>query len=851
MTIEKFELEPGRYVLGRSPRCDIHISRGDISRKHGVLFTEQSNWFYQPFLESGELGSKQRVTDHLPIELGHDLDLVPEDFFDLEETSIEKIKDRYWHLNLRKQKIFIGGLTLALVVVTILLITSLFRQLEKPMDTQTLFKEARPKVVELIADVDPLVKEQYKKYGKFEESDFRQTSGFCSGFIVAPDIVLTANHCLQGNEINEISTQFKIRTHDGVTHRAVRVLGYADKLDYLFLEVPSLSKYGFLEFSDNVVQGQKVYTVGNVHGEGIAIRDGLVASRTKDIDEEDISFVRYSAAASPGNSGGPLLDNFGRVVALVFAATDTENYNLGTPSAVLRRALRDYGLNREKKIIHYRLGNLNGFSPKKLLQDLNIPFISNFDEHPDVLRGFENITLSLEVPYKVQNFTQSFLSQLNTEVLKEYKSVLEILKKDSLVTGEWSSYAQEKTPVIEISQFDSSQTSFKKLDIGVIAPSEFSYIETPSQRAYSNFLKAFDENHIFDFQAVGYGMPIWNKMRGGHVNGDVYYILNPTDTKQRLSSFIGGKPFAMARVMLLPDDGINETAIDPKVFLKAFVSDKGLIANSFGDILKPKAEREFTINTLDEKLTSSKVIDLEGRNWTRYSFSLFEKMSGDINCLPLPRGSFCLLKFFETLDPQKLSILRDNYTEFYLSRYMLNPMFWDIEGFKNATEDEELKLDPTLKGFRLDQKPGGAATLTLLDFGLRFRLDGEIISIRPSSGLLNSGKDVRWVGYGYEALRRRPPNNWEICGAGLEIEGTASNAMLNFIRERQRSHQTEGRSVRIPKIWQIGEQTTKTGHQATIYGYCVPLEGSEKSLNLKAKLEKAQPDILNFEWVGF
>ena len=38
-------------------------------------------------------------------------------------------------------------------------------------------------------------------------------------------------------------------------------------------------------------------------------------------DEPDVKFIRYSAGTSPGNSGGPLLDARGRIVALVFAST--------------------------------------------------------------------------------------------------------------------------------------------------------------------------------------------------------------------------------------------------------------------------------------------------------------------------------------------------------------------------------------------------------------------------------------------------------------------------------------------------------------------------------------------------
>ena len=134
-----------------------------------------------------------------------------------------------------------------------------------------------------------------------------------------------------------------------------------------------MESYGHLEFAEDYKIEQKVYTVGNVHGEGIAIRDGIISSKSSDPDEPDIKFIRYSAGTSPGNSGGPLLDANGDIVALVFASTRTENFNLGTPSEDLIEAYERFVQNRGKKqTVNLAIKRVLNFKPDIMLQSLSL-----------------------------------------------------------------------------------------------------------------------------------------------------------------------------------------------------------------------------------------------------------------------------------------------------------------------------------------------------------------------------------------------------------------------------------------------------------------------------------------------
>ena len=186
------------------------------------------------------------------------------------------------------------------------------------MDSGQVLNFARSKVVEFELARNLDVENQVKSYGKLEDKDFVDSIGYCTGFIVATQVVLTANHCFHfANDLN-LTNEFLIKTSDGKRHKASKILGFNSRKDFLFLEVPTLAKYEFLEFAETFTVGQKVFTLGNVGGEGIAIRDGIIAGETLDPNHPDIKFLRYSAAASPGNSGGPLVDEHGKIIALVF-----------------------------------------------------------------------------------------------------------------------------------------------------------------------------------------------------------------------------------------------------------------------------------------------------------------------------------------------------------------------------------------------------------------------------------------------------------------------------------------------------------------------------------------------------
>jgi serine protease Do len=86
-----------------------------------------------------------------------------------------------------------------------------------------------------------------------------------------------------------------------------------------------------------------VFAVGNALGQGVVIRDGLYTSDTPEEVDGQWQWLRFSAAASPGNSGGPLVDQHGKVIGVVLRKSPAENLNMALPVAELINAKEGEG----------------------------------------------------------------------------------------------------------------------------------------------------------------------------------------------------------------------------------------------------------------------------------------------------------------------------------------------------------------------------------------------------------------------------------------------------------------------------------------------------------------------------
>jgi hypothetical protein len=183
------------------------------------------------------------------------------------------------------------------------------------------------------------------------------------------------------NEINNISSSdFKINTSSGsgtgfyLRHRGIVVtnchviLGYRDvsledhsksrysarvvfvnkEADVAFLKPEKDFEVPELELADisNLKSRDKVFVLGFPFGMPYTETNGIVSAPRQLM--EGSYYIQTDAAVNPGNSGGPVVDENGKVVGITTCKfTQADNMGFAVPVDILREELATFSQNRE------------------------------------------------------------------------------------------------------------------------------------------------------------------------------------------------------------------------------------------------------------------------------------------------------------------------------------------------------------------------------------------------------------------------------------------------------------------------------------------------------------------------
>jgi len=164
-----------------------------------------------------------------------------------------------------------------------------------------------------------------------------------TAFAIGPNRYVTAAHVIELG----LGSQFgppALRDSAGKVYDIDQVFKFSDHRDFVMFslhEPPAGAR--FLAIGNKPALNTTVYAVGNALGEGVIIRDGVYTSDTPEELDGKWQWLRFSAAASPGNSGGPLVDEHGKVVGVVLRKSPAENLNTALPIAELVNAKDDEG----------------------------------------------------------------------------------------------------------------------------------------------------------------------------------------------------------------------------------------------------------------------------------------------------------------------------------------------------------------------------------------------------------------------------------------------------------------------------------------------------------------------------
>ncbi len=142
-----------------------------------------------------------------------------------------------------------------------------------------------------------------------------------SGVVVDPrGLIVTNFHviCEKGRLVDGV----EICLSDGRSiSEGIRLIGFDEKLDVAVLKVEA-GEMSAIEWgdSDALEVGDAVLAIGNPYGLAHTVTEGIVSAKERFVfDDKGVvaqEFLQTDAAVNPGNSGGALVDDRGRLVGI-------------------------------------------------------------------------------------------------------------------------------------------------------------------------------------------------------------------------------------------------------------------------------------------------------------------------------------------------------------------------------------------------------------------------------------------------------------------------------------------------------------------------------------------------------
>jgi S1-C subfamily serine protease len=161
-----------------------------------------------------------------------------------------------------------------------------------------------------------------------------------TAFAIGPNTYVTAAHVLMVG-YQGLWGPPELRDASGKVYAIDKIEKFALRRDFVVFSLKDAPRITPLVVDAKPALNQVVYSVGNALGTGVVIRNGLYTSDTPEDQDGRWNWIRFSAAASPGNSGGPLLDQNGKVIGVVLMKSPNENLNYALPMREVLEAPQD------------------------------------------------------------------------------------------------------------------------------------------------------------------------------------------------------------------------------------------------------------------------------------------------------------------------------------------------------------------------------------------------------------------------------------------------------------------------------------------------------------------------------
>ena len=139
-----------------------------------------------------------------------------------------------------------------------------------------------------------------------------------TAFLLEDGTFYSASHVFQLYK-DSVYQNYYIRDARGQTSKISQITSLSNSRDFISFTVENytIPEGAGLSIAKDFQLNTPVFSVGNAQGEGIIIRNGMITSQTPEDKNGEWNWLRFTAAASPGNSGGPLINEEGQVIGII------------------------------------------------------------------------------------------------------------------------------------------------------------------------------------------------------------------------------------------------------------------------------------------------------------------------------------------------------------------------------------------------------------------------------------------------------------------------------------------------------------------------------------------------------
>ncbi len=810
------------YTVGRGINCDVQLPVPTVSRFQGVLYFEEGRWHFRN--EAGLKNSVTTLTDSVSVDMKNGLSIFLDTFLASEKTHVLEEKP------VAKNYSYVKAASYTAAIFVVVAISTYFSYYyQSKFDSKSLMGFSENKILKFELKVKKELLEKIKKEADLKEEDFKETVGFCTGFLVEKNILLTAHHCVSPPPGLSIEKDFILKTFDNREIIPKRVLGFDFTKDYMFLEVEGFNDNPFFRFTEKIEVGQKVFTIGNVAGEGLAIREGIISGETEDPNDPNVKYIRFSAAASPGNSGGPLLNEKGEVVALVSRKNMAENYNIGISYQDLRNGFNNFVLNRDPKEIVFdsKTSDLNfGGIEYYLSKSFRLPLIEKLDNKPHLLEVLNKFNVKIQVPFNFDQSHEMYFQKFHEVAKEKVLSVSQMIRKEDLPGTDWETQATKSLPYIIPSTTSDPYVLFKSVN-NTLIPKSVGLVGTSGQIGYEMTLNDWKKERTYLYNE-GYmatkGMLIEERFQvPKEQNYQVYSSVKDSKESIDISRyFIASPDFSI--VYNAPEKDMKKREENTlKTMKDVFIGPEGAIVSlRFFPFLRPKAKADFKVKDFPSGIKKVKTYkDQNNRNWEYYVADFYDSFYIELFCMNTITATHCLSTFQEgSVDRMKEELVK-NFVNFELNEKYAMMDFFTLPTISSADLTQYISDSTYLKGFEVTTNSTNNLMVNLknFDYSLNLGKKDSIVGLRFIPGVAFNatlGRGV-WSGFGVQFVRKEKDKNdykYELCTAGIQFEKLKYNSMLSKDQNLQKSFRGLASDMNSPGLQKNPKSRTEKQKEA-------------------------------------